>query len=121
VVKKYGRYFGFTPKRFYKIRRHFLFNGGKTIFISKFVYSMNKITMITSGVVNVSYIKFIKFSGLAVIVWSIIFFTLGYVLGHSFSVLEKYVMGAEKILLVIVIIFVIIWYLAEKKLKKQVG
>jgi len=110
----------FSRERFAKIKSHFHNGGGKTVFISKFVYSMNKITMITAGSTKMGYKKFISYDLAAVLIWTLLFFTLGYLFGHSFVLLKKYVTGAEQILLIILVIFVAIRYLIGRRVKSKV-
>ncbi|MFA5076379.1 MAG: DedA family protein [Patescibacteria group bacterium] len=120
AVIKHGHYLGLSAKRFQWVRDHFDSHGGKTIFISKFLYGSNKVALVVAGSARMAYRKLVKYDGPTIIVWAILFFSLGYLFGQGFGLLSEYIKGAEKILLIIFLIFLSLWFLFERKIKKEV-
>lgn len=55
----------------------------KSIFFSKFIYGVNRATILIAGAVKVPFLLFIKAETLASFVWVILYVSLGYFVGYA--------------------------------------
>jgi len=118
---KIGSFHLINEKRMKYIKSHFT-NGtaGRTLFIAKFLYGLAHLTYLLSGASRIEFKKFIRPAMTSSIIWSILVVTLGYVFGHSFSLLHKYTKDVGISLSIIIISILIIEYLIKKESKDKI-
>lgn len=82
----------------------------KSIFISKFIYSANRATVIMSGVLHVPFKLFFKAESLASILWVGLYAGVGYFFGYAAVTVTR---NASRFVL-LVVVFVIAFILIQK-------
>ena len=82
----------------------------KSIFFSKFIYGVNRATVIMSGVLHVPFKLFFRAEFLASIAWVVLYFSVGYFFGYTAISMTK---NAPRFAL-LVVIFVIGFILIQK-------
>lgn len=87
-VKRYGRWFFMTEKRFNKLKEIITRSGGIFIFVSKFMYSMNHISEVAAGAVKFNFKKYIKCQIFVSAGWTLAFVSLGYFFAHNLAGLK---------------------------------
>ena len=117
IIIKYGRFFYITPQRFSSITKRLKKSKGKTIFFSKFLYGLNHITILAVGASKIDFKRFIKLSIVTIIFWESVLLSLGYFLGHSFTLLKHYVKDISIFLAASVIIFIFLELIIKKIVK----
>lgn len=117
IINKYGRFLFLTPKRFSAISQKLKNSRGKTIFASKFLYGLNHITILAVGASKIEFKRFLKLDILTIIFWEMIMLGLGFFLGHSFSLLRRYVKDVSIFLAIVVVVFIITELLIKKLIK----
>ena len=55
----------------------------KSIFFSKFIYGVNRATVIMSGILRVPFMLFFKAELLASVLWVALYFSVGYFFGYA--------------------------------------
>ena len=91
-----------------------------TIFVSKFAYGFNHLTLLRAGMKGIHLGDFIKANVSATIVWMFAIGILGYLSGASFELIKRYIRFAEILLFVALVIFFAFWhFVVTKKLKRK--
>ena len=118
-------YHGLRNKTLFKFVKHIeKRNYFWTLFISKFVYGTRILSIIYVAHRESNIIKFIKNNLLATALWITVIIPIGFLAGKGFSELFLFLRGFEKILLIVIIVFVILkllrdWVVGFKSEKKN--
>ena len=119
-VSKYGRWFFMTPQRFEKLKNLITKNGGLFIFISKFMYNLNHISLVAAGTIGFNFRKFLRFQIFISIGWVLAFISLGYFFAHNLAGLQHDV----KVFTIVVVLvfggFILIERFVEKLIERRV-
>jgi len=118
-IKKYGRWFFMTPKRFEKLKYIITDKGGLFIFASKFMYSMNHISEVAAGAIRFNFKKYLRVQILVSAIWSFGFISLGYFFAHNLNRLKHDVTLFTIVLLAIFVVFILLDRTIEKLLEKR--
>ncbi len=118
-IKKYGRWFFMTSKRFEKLEHIITDKGGLFIFISKFMYNMNHISEVAAGAVNFNFKKYLRVQLFVSAIWSCGFMSLGYFFANNLKSLERDVALFTAVLLAIFVAFILLDRKIEKLLEKR--
>lgn len=108
IFKKRGRFLFLTPERIEKFETYFTNHGGKTIFLSKFVYGFGRNTLMVSGLLGRPYREYLGLNLFGCLSSIITFTVVGYFLGHSYLLLEKVLKGFG-LVIIFLILSVLIW------------
>lgn len=87
-ILKYGKYMSFDSNNLKQAENMFNKRGYFAVFFSQFVPLMRSLIPIPSGVLNLSYKKFIICIGLGATIWNTILITAGYYLGDNYGLIE---------------------------------
>lgn len=117
IIEQCGRFLFITPKRFSAISQRLKNSRGKTIFISKFLYGLNHITILAVGAAKIDFKRFLKLDIITIIFWEIIMLGLGFFLGHSFSLVRHYVKDISIFLAITLVSFILIELFIKKLIK----
>lgn len=82
LVKKYGHWLGITDKRIARTRHWFNHIGGCVLTFGYFVPGIRHITGYVAGTIEMRLPRFMLFAYSGALVWSTLFLTIGYYLGH---------------------------------------
>jgi membrane protein DedA with SNARE-associated domain len=91
---------------------------GKMMLFSKQAYGLSSVLLISSGLANVSYRRFISYALSITIVQYIVFAGLGYVLGYSYAAAGPYISYLRWAAAAVAIIFIAGFILIQKRTRK---
>ena len=119
-VSKYGRWFFITPSRFETLKKLIVKNGGLFIFISKFMYNLNHISIVAAGTVRFNFRKFLKFQVFVSIGWVMAFISLGYFFAHNLAALQHDVKVFAILMVLVFGGFILLEKFIEKLIESKV-
>lgn len=111
-LERHARRFGVREKELAKIDRFFTRHGGKAAFMSHFMHLLRALMPFTAGAGRMSYRRFVFSNGLGCILWAGLFSLVGYFLGESWQLFEKWIGRAGAVfggLLFLVVIVGWLW------------
>lgn len=77
----------YTKRKYRKAKRLINRYGVLSLFFIRFLYGMRIVPMILMGATGFSLYKFLFFNILSLIVWAVLFLSIGYLFGHAVEVL----------------------------------
>jgi membrane protein DedA with SNARE-associated domain len=107
---RHGSRFGLRQNRLAQAENFFKRQGPKAVFVGRFIGFARALVPFVAGASRMSYRKFVIYDALGAVLWTIGFVTLGYVLGASWQVAEKWI-GRSSLILggVILLVAVVVW------------
>lgn len=109
LAERYGARLGFTSTRFRQFDAFFARHGGRTVFIARFVTGLRVVGAVLAGGSGMRWPTFVFYNACGAVVWCTVIGLVGYTLGHSWELLEKWVGRTSLIALVAVgILFAIV-------------
>ena len=113
IMEKYGSRLNLIEKLW---REH----GKKTMFLSKLAYSLSIPFLISAGLVKMPFRKFISYAFPVTLFQYGVIMAIGYFLGHSYQLAERYIQYAYIIVAAILIVFIIGYILVVKYARRQI-
>jgi membrane protein DedA with SNARE-associated domain len=111
-----GSRFGIRKRGLAKVERFFQRQGPKAVFFGRFVGFARALVPFVAGASDMPYRKFVLYDALGAVLWTIGFVTLGYVLGASWQIAEKWIGRSGLILAVIAgLVVLVIWIHRRRK------
>jgi undecaprenyl-diphosphatase len=86
-----GSRFGLRKRRLAQVEGFFQRQGPKTVFIGRFIGFARALVPFVAGASRMPYGKFFLYDLLGATLWTVAFVSLGYVLGASWQVAEKWI------------------------------
>jgi membrane protein DedA with SNARE-associated domain len=109
LAERYGRRVGFTRKRFAQFDRFFERHGGRTVFLARFITGLRVVGAVLAGGSGLRWPIFLVYNAAGAVAWATTFGILGYALGESWDVLERWI-GRSSILIVAAVgVLVVVW------------
>jgi membrane protein DedA with SNARE-associated domain len=93
-----GSRFGIRTKRLAQAEAFFTRQGPKAVFIGRFIGFARALVPFVAGAARMPYRKFLVYDALGAVLWTIGFVTLGYMLGASWQIAEKWISRSGLIL-----------------------
>lgn len=90
-LDRHGRRFGLGHARLARIDRLFDRHGGKTVFLARFIGVVRSVAPFVAGASRMPYGRFLCFNVAGGIAWAVGFVLLGYLLGASWWIAERWV------------------------------
>jgi membrane protein DedA with SNARE-associated domain len=120
---RYGRFIFLTPARLERINGFFERHGNKTILVARFITGLRVFAALLAGASQMRWRVFLVYNMAGAILWSIVISTLGYLFGHSWPLLERWVgRSGLFMLLALVVALVVVWRVrAYRKEEKAVA
>ncbi len=113
IMEKYGPRLNLIEKLW---REH----GKKTMFFSKLAYGLSGLFLISAGLVKMPFRKFISYAFPVTLFQYGVIMMIGYSLGHSYQIAERYIQYAYVIVAAILILFIISYILITKYARKRI-
>jgi membrane protein DedA with SNARE-associated domain len=90
-VRHVGKYVGITESLVLRMEKYFVRHGGKTIFAVKATTGLCWATFTAAGIVKMDFKKFVRYSFLGGIVWSVFLVVMGYFYGYLWREIKLYI------------------------------
>jgi membrane protein DedA with SNARE-associated domain len=107
LAERYGPRIGLTRRRLAGFDRFFAAHGAKTVFIARFVTGLRVFGAVLAGASGLRWSTFLFYNGTGAVVWSTAIGTAGYLLGHSWDTLERWIGRSGLVGLVIIAVLAI--------------
>jgi len=111
-LRRHGARFGVREHHLDKIARYIARHGGKSVFFGHFLHFLRALMPFFAGAQGMRYGYFIFFNALGCVIWATGFTLIGYFVGQSWTLVEKWVGRAGAvggILLVLVLALLRFW------------
>ncbi|SRR5579884_44426 len=111
-ILRFGGWAGLRKKHLDRVDRFFQREGGKAIFLGRFVGFLRALVPFIAGASRMPYFRFLVYNVLGGTLWSISFVCLGYFLGASWRVAEKWIGRASGIIgggILLLLVLVWLW------------
>ncbi|MDP2945841.1 MAG: hypothetical protein Q8N61_00080 [bacterium] len=113
MIEKYGSRLNLIEKLW---REH----GKKTMFLSKLAYGLSIPFLLSAGLVKMPFKKFISYAFPVTLFQYGVIMAIGYFLGHSYQLAERYIQYAYVIVAVVLILFIVSYVFIVKYARKQI-
>ena len=110
-VLRWGRYVGVTHEHLLRVEGVFARNGGKAVFLARFVPGLRAFGALVAGISRMHWKTFLFYNVLAGAVWAAASILVGYLFSGSLDLLEEW-MGSVTVLLVLLLVLTLVSYLA---------
>jgi membrane protein DedA with SNARE-associated domain/membrane-associated phospholipid phosphatase len=112
-VLRWGRYVFITPQRLARAEAFFGRHGGKAVFLARFFSGLRVFGALVAGISRMRWAKFALYNALGGAVWATAVVLLGYFLGSSIGLVERW-LGRGTLVLASVLAVVVAFYLAYR-------
>jgi undecaprenyl-diphosphatase len=112
-VLRWGRYVLITSERLARAERFFERHGGKAVFLARFVAGLRVFGALVAGISRMRWRTFFLYNALGGAVWATAAVLVGYLLGNSLDLVERW-MGRASILLGMLLALAIVFYLSYR-------
>jgi membrane protein DedA with SNARE-associated domain len=112
-----GSRFGIRKRGLAKVERFFERQGPQAVFFGRFVGFARALIPFVAGASDMPYRKFVLYDALGAVLWTIGFVTLGYLLGASWQIAEKWIGRSGLILGVIAALVVLVIWIHRRRKK----
>lgn len=118
-IEKYGKYFFMKKEDIDKSEKWFQKYGMFAAFIGRNFPIVRTFISLPIGMAKLSFAKFILYTTLGSIPWTILFVGTGYYLGNNWTVLLQYV-DALKIPIIVIGVILLVVFIVKKVMKNKV-
>src|SRR5215211_9147878 len=112
-VLRWGRYVLVTPERLARAERFFARHGGKAVFLARFVAGLRVFGALVAGISRMRWRTFFFYNALGGTLWATAAVMVGYLLGGSLDLVERWA-GRASLLLLGLFIVAIAFYFAYR-------
>src|SRR5215218_8168398 len=112
-ILRYGRYVLITPERLERAEAFFARHGGKAVFMARFFSGFRVFGALVAGMSRMHWATFITYNALGGTVWATAVVLLGYFLGSSLALVERW-LGRATLVFVLVLAVAVGFYLAYR-------
>lgn len=112
-VLRWGRYILVTPERLAGAERFFERHGGKAVFLARFVAGLRVFGALVAGTSRMRWSTFFLYNALGGVVWATAAVSVGYLLGGSLDVAERW-LGRATLLVAVLVAVALASYLAYR-------
>jgi membrane protein DedA with SNARE-associated domain/membrane-associated phospholipid phosphatase len=112
-VLRWGRYVFITPQRLGRAEAFFERHGGKAVFLARFFSGLRVVGALVAGISRMRWGTFILYNALGGAVWATAVVLVGYFLGSSIGLVERW-LGRATLVLASVLAVAVAFYLAYR-------
>src|SRR5215204_4749648 len=102
-VLRWGRYVLVTPERLARAERFFARHGGKAVFLARFVAGLRVFGALAAGISRMRWRAFFFYNALGGALWATAAVLVGYLLGGSLELVERWAGRASLLLLAVAV------------------
>lgn len=107
---RHGRWVGIREAHLERVENFFSRHGGKSAFFAHFMHLLRSLVPFAAGSSRMPYRTFFVFNALGCVAWASIFASLGYLLGASWRLAEKWIgRGSAVIGILLALVVVLAW------------
>ncbi|MDX6693951.1 MAG: hypothetical protein QOF02_1554 [Blastocatellia bacterium] len=107
---RYGKFILLTPRRLVRINNFFEKHGEKTILVARFITGLRVFAAIFAGASDMRWRVFLVYNIAGALLWATVITLLGYLFGHSWPLLERWVGRTGLFMLLAgIVIVVVLW------------
>src|ERR687885_1726760 len=103
-VLRWGRYVLVTSERLARAERFFARHGGKAVFLARFVAGLRVFGALVAGISRMRWRTFLFYNALGGMLWATAAVMVGYLLGGSLNLIERWAGRASLLLLGLVLL-----------------
>lgn len=118
---RHGSRFGLRQKRLVQAEAFFKRHGPKAVFFGRFIGFARALVPFVAGASRMSYRRFAIYDALGAVLWTIGFVTLGFVLGASWRVAEKWIGRTGFIIAGLVVLVVMVTWARRRHAQPRTG
>jgi membrane protein DedA with SNARE-associated domain/Tol biopolymer transport system component len=108
---RHGSRFGLRQRRLDQAESFFRRHGPKAVFVGRFVGFARALVPFVAGTSRMPYRQFLRYNALGAVLWTLAFVTLGYVLGASWQVAERWIGRTSLVLAAAAVLMAaVVWY-----------
>ncbi len=119
-ILKYGSWFFITPERFKRLENIITKRSGIFIFLSKFMYNLNHISLVAAGAIKFPFKKFIRYQIPISLIWVFTFMWLGHAFAYNLAGLRHDVKLFTILVLAVFVGFILFEKLIERAIKWRI-
>jgi undecaprenyl-diphosphatase len=108
-LERHGRLIGMHGGMLRRVDTLFARHGGKAVLIGRFVGFLRAMAPFAAGASRMPYARFALYNGVGATAWGIAFVLLGYFLGESWTMAERWIGRAGLVVGALVIVAVVVW------------
>ncbi len=112
-VLRWGRYLRITPERLARAEAFFVRHGGKAVFLARFFAGFRVFGALVAGISRMRWGTFAFYNALGGFVWATAAVLVGYLVGGSLGLVERW-LGRATLLLAVLAAVVVGFYLAYR-------
>ena len=112
-VLRWGRYLLITPERLASAEAFFARHGGKAVFLARFFSGLRVFGALVAGISRMRWRMFLIYNALGGVVWATAVVLVGYFLGSSLALVERW-LGRATLVLAALVALVVAFYLAYR-------
>src|SRR5215203_5801608 len=112
-ILRYGRYVWITPQRLGRAEAFFARHGGKAVFMARFFSGLRVFGALVAGMSRMPWGTFILYNALGGAIWATAAILVGYFLGSSLGVVDRWT-GQASILLLALAVLALVLYLSYR-------
>jgi len=106
---RHGNRFGLHQHRLQRLDELYERHGGKTVLFSRFIAFLRALAPFVAGSSQMPYLRFLSFNVVGAVLWAVGFVSLGFFLGASWRIAERWIGRVGVVAAVVVIALAIIW------------
>lgn len=115
LVERFGTYFGISSRTIKSAEDYFEKHGGKTVFIGRFASGVRVFVSLLAGASHMNYARFFIYTLVAVVAWTIIIGTVGFLFGSNWNLIIVVVKRLGWFALVILGVFLLLYFYLKRK------
>jgi membrane protein DedA with SNARE-associated domain len=119
MLEKYGKYILIHKKHIEASEAWFIRYGTGVIFTARFIPVVRHAISIPAGLAQMSHLKFIVLTTLAVIPWSIVFVYLGFTLGDNWGDINRIAGPYMKYFAAVAILLIAVYFIVKLLIKNK--
>jgi len=120
LIEKHSSGSGFILRNLPLVRNLWQNHGKKTMFLSKLAYSLSIPFLISAGLVEMPFRKFISYAVPVSLFQYGVIMTVGYLLGHSYQLAGRYIQYTYIIMAAILMLFIVSYIFISKYARRQI-
>lgn len=113
-LERRGAWVGLRPERLDDVDRFFERHGGKAVLLGRFIGFLRALAPFVAGASRMPYLRFLMFNAAGAVLWAAGCVLLGYALGESWRVAERWI-GRIGLVAGIVVLAVAFWAIRRRR------